>query len=190
MSSLRSNLRALKMGLRKPRLISSSLHPLSVNLNLSRNASRLSWSSFVRILEIHGSFCESMEYLVGVVRCSIEILVCLSWTGAYFDIQYVWVFESFACVHCGIQECDLLGWSRACESLEITEAVLSLKEVSYIMCRCLLLYHVPIFCETAWVLILLLCGEFLDSDFRIWHSGMSHIPGDGIAPMEAPIVWW
>ena len=85
MSSLRSNLRAF----RKPRLIFSSLYPLSVNLNLSRDASRLSGSNFVRILEIHGSFYESLVYRVGVVRCSIEILICLSWFGAYFDIQYV-----------------------------------------------------------------------------------------------------
>ena len=57
-SSLRSNLRTS----RKPRLISSSLCPLSVKLNLSRDASRLSGFNFVRILEIHVSFYESFEY--------------------------------------------------------------------------------------------------------------------------------
>ena len=62
MSSLRSNLRAF----RKPRLIFSSLYPLPVNLNLSRDASRLSGSNFVRILEIHCSIYESVEHRVRV----------------------------------------------------------------------------------------------------------------------------
>ena len=58
MNSLRSNLRAS----RKPRLISSSLYLLSVNLNLSGDGCRLSGSSFVQIVLIHGSFYESVEY--------------------------------------------------------------------------------------------------------------------------------
>ena len=57
-SSLRSNLKAS----RKLRLISSSLYPLSADLNLSRDASMLSGYSFARILEIHGSFYECREY--------------------------------------------------------------------------------------------------------------------------------
>ena len=55
MSTLRSDLRAS----RKPRLISSSLYPLSVKWILSRDASMLSGSTFVWILEIQGSFYES-----------------------------------------------------------------------------------------------------------------------------------
>ena len=60
MSSLRSNLRAS----RELPLISSGLYPLSLNLglNLSRDAFRFSWSNFVGIIEIHGSFHESVEY--------------------------------------------------------------------------------------------------------------------------------
>ena len=57
MSSLRSNLRAF----RKPHLIFSCLCTLSVKSNLSRDVSRLSGSNFVRILEIHGSFYESVK---------------------------------------------------------------------------------------------------------------------------------
>ena len=58
---------------RKPLIVSSSLYLLSVNLNLSGDASTLSGSSFVQIVEneIHDSFYESSEYLPGVARCSI-----------------------------------------------------------------------------------------------------------------------
>ena len=58
MSSLRSNLRAS----RELRLIFSSLYPLLVILNFSRDASRLSWPNFVRILVIQGPFYESVQY--------------------------------------------------------------------------------------------------------------------------------
>ena len=60
MSSLHLNLRASG----KLCLIFSGLYPLSfsVNLNLSRDASRLSGTNFVQILGTHGSIYESVEY--------------------------------------------------------------------------------------------------------------------------------
>ena len=41
-----------------------------------------------------------------------------------------------------------------------------------------------------WVIILFLCGEFLIKCSSIWWRRMPQISGDGIAPMDAPMVWW
>ena len=172
---LRSNLRACT----QLRLISSSLCPLSVNLNLSRDASRSSWSNFVRIFEIRDSFYESGQYWVGVASCSVEILVCLSWFGAYFDIQYVWI---------------------------------------WIFCLCTLRYPgMWIFGVRSYVLMPENCGSCLQFGRSLLHDAQvpspmpcthhvwnghefwfcscmvscaSHMSGDGIAPIEAPIIWW
>ena len=91
MNSFRSNLRAS----RKPRLISSSLYTLSIKSNLSRDASRLSGSNFVRILEIHGSFYEPWDTDLGWPWRSMTKLLCVSWFAAYFDTCIrlsLWIF--------------------------------------------------------------------------------------------------
>ena len=165
MSSLCSSLRVS----RKLRLISSNLYLLSVNLNLSRDASRLSGSSF---------FTDSWNtwFLLWIPRK-------LSWGGKMFDrdtgmSQLVWLFWYPACLSLNLCLCTLwnpgmwfLGWGRACESEEIVEIVCSLEEVCYIMRRCLLPYIMyPSSLKLAWILSLFLCGEFRTA-----------VPGFGIA---------
>ena len=74
---------------------------------------------------------------------------------------------------------------------EVVESVGSMKEVCYVFFSCVLPYHEAIVSESdVGYYFVFLCGEFLIKCSSIWWSRMSQISGDGIAPMDAPMVWW
>ena len=193
MNSLRSNLRASG----KPRLISSSLYPLSVNfdLNLSMDTPQVVWVQFcanswdTRFLlwTVGYWFGVAMTFDDDTVMC--QLVCCIFW--------YLHTFESL----------NLLPLYT-----EVSRNVISLGDVVRLNPgRLWKLFAVwksatssagtfslsmyPLSLKWAWVLISFLRGEFSDSCSRNWYiiyiySCMSHISGDRIAPMEAPIVWW
>ena len=69
---------------------------------------------------------------------------------------------------------------------EVVEIVGCVKEVRYVLFSCVLPYHEAIVPESD----VFLCGEILIKCSSIWWRRMSQISGDGIAPMNAPMVWW
>ena len=73
---------------------------------------------------------------------------------------------------------------------EVVKIVGRVKEVRYVFFSCVLPYHEAIVSESDMGYYFVFVWRFLIKCSSIWWRRMSQISGDGIAPMDAPMVWW